>query len=209
MCTGCNCSTCSCCCSCACQYCRFERSESPYRFHYVCFDCNRGWKGPYNKKVKSNCSTCGKEGIEIGRDGRYPKKDDIKGWKQLKMYVDLGIYFENCDDCTKYKIVLPKNESEIDDYNRKENTLDDKLKKIYRIRGNWEEKSDGRHDIEIHQREQLNREIEQISYKRNKKRHEHENKFYNGKFNPIDTGQLSFKIVDTRPKAVKRQFGWN
>ena len=65
--------------------------DDAYRDHYVCFQCNIGWKTPdyylEHGKVNPKCQLCGADGTQVGRELRIPKKNDKKQWALIERVV--------------------------------------------------------------------------------------------------------------------------
>jgi hypothetical protein len=114
-----------CCCKCNnaenCHYCKVNNDKPPnwcystrcsghelYTRHYVCFNCNNGFKKSlYNYPSKKDatlsydfkCNKCKKNVLEIPPNIRFPKATNIAQWKLLEKILQLSP-FENCKEET-------------------------------------------------------------------------------------------------------------
>lgn len=87
--------------------CRY--SDHPYKFHYVCFDCRRSVKVRHDQKRDESgkrtsssdtraakCPECGQEMKIMGRDFKAPRRNDVAGWRALRILVSAGYRFDSC-----------------------------------------------------------------------------------------------------------------
>lgn len=101
----------------------FSSSTEYHRFHYVCWDCHKGWKTQHHPYVwesphdqhlfqggeipsriyridgpGSRCASCQKEAICVGTNFRQPRQKDLKAWARAKeMFVaDPTVFHPRC-----------------------------------------------------------------------------------------------------------------
>lgn len=101
----------------------FSSSTEYHRFHYVCWDCHKGWKtqhhpfawesshdqhlfqrGEIPSRVYridgpgSRCASCQKDAICVGTNFRQPQRKDLKAWARAKemFEADPTVFHPRC-----------------------------------------------------------------------------------------------------------------
>lgn len=95
------------------QDCKPYRSSSPYRNHFICTDCRKGFKGVWDTNCPScsrpceevyedicpdcgsdiswmrhkNCPDCRKEMIPVSKDFPVPSKNNVRAWKYVEQLM--------------------------------------------------------------------------------------------------------------------------
>lgn len=66
---------------------------------FACFDCQKSFKRhveafPIDYPDHMSCPECEGISVNLGRDVKAPKKDDVKQWEKVKFLVDHGFLFQ-------------------------------------------------------------------------------------------------------------------
>ena len=90
-----------------------------YLMQFACFDCRKAFKQPaaFPKRIPEErhiCPQCGAEMVEMGRNFRAPKRDDLEQWKKVEALVRAGFSFHSVNSYRTGR--YPERLSEVDSF---------------------------------------------------------------------------------------------
>jgi len=76
----------------------------PYKQHYACFDCRKGfkwpqdehWYPPADSPESVKCPQCGKPMASMGLDFQVPPQKDTRQWEKVRILFAHGFAYHSC-----------------------------------------------------------------------------------------------------------------
>lgn len=70
-----------------------------YAMSFACFSCQKSFKrhveaSPKDYPNHMSCPECGGVSVNLGRNFKAPKKNDVKQWEKVRFLVDHGFLFQ-------------------------------------------------------------------------------------------------------------------
>lgn len=83
-----------------------------YAMSFACFACQKSFKRHVEASPKDYpghmvCPECGGESVNLGRNFKPPKKNDVKQWEKVKFLVDHGFRFQKIRVGTNHHDTVP------------------------------------------------------------------------------------------------------